>query len=171
MKREKLYLIAVFFFISVLGTVNHFVYEWSGENILAGFFTPVNESTWEHMKLLFFPALLAVLFTPSSIREHTPPLPDALLLGTLAGTWSIPALFYTYSGILGTNFAVIDILIFFISVCITVFTAWKLRNSHIVREYRYIIRFFTVLMTVLFILFTLSPPGIGLFADPLPPVS
>lgn len=171
MKREKLYLIAAFLFISVLGTVNHFVYEWTGRNVAAALFTPINESTWEHMKLLFFPALLAVLFMPSSIREHTPALPDALLLGTLIGTWSIPVLFYTYSGILGTNIAVIDILIFFVSVFLAVFTAWKLRDSSTVLEYRFIIRFFTVIMAVLFILFTFYPPDIGLFQNPLPPVS
>lgn len=43
---------------SVLGTLFHFTYDWSGQNFLVGLFTPVSESTWEHMKLLFFPMLL-----------------------------------------------------------------------------------------------------------------
>ena len=45
-------------FVSVAGTLLHFVYDWSGQNPLVGFFAPVNESTWEHMKLLLFPMLL-----------------------------------------------------------------------------------------------------------------
>ena len=53
-----------------VGTLLHFVYEWSGENVLVAAFSAVNESTWEHMKLLFFAILLVgfligqVAFTP-----------------------------------------------------------------------------------------------------------
>lgn len=44
-----------FIFISVLGVLLHFTYEWSGDNAVVGLFSAVNESTWEHLKLLFFP--------------------------------------------------------------------------------------------------------------------
>ena len=40
--------------VSLLGTLLHFTYRWSGRNPLIA---PVNESVWEHMKLLFFPML------------------------------------------------------------------------------------------------------------------
>ena len=46
-----------FIFTSVLGTLMHFFYEWSGNNTFVGLFCPVNESPYEHLKLLFFPAL------------------------------------------------------------------------------------------------------------------
>ncbi len=36
----------------------HFTYEWSGETFLVGLFTPINESIWEHLKLVFWPTLL-----------------------------------------------------------------------------------------------------------------
>lgn len=45
----------------ILGTLNHFLYDWSGKNPVIALFTPVNESVWEHMKLLFFPFLLLSL--------------------------------------------------------------------------------------------------------------
>ena len=41
-----------FIFISVLGVLLHFTYEWSGDNAVVGLFSAVNESTWEHLKLL-----------------------------------------------------------------------------------------------------------------------
>ena len=47
-----------FIFISVLGVLLHFTYEWSGDNAVVGLFSAVNESTWEQLKLLFFPFLL-----------------------------------------------------------------------------------------------------------------
>ena len=43
---------------SVGGTLLHFLYEWTGESKIAALFSGVNESTWEHMKLLFWPMLL-----------------------------------------------------------------------------------------------------------------
>ena len=47
--------LAGFLFTGALGVLLHFLYEWSGGNTLAAAFSAVNESTWEHMKLLFFP--------------------------------------------------------------------------------------------------------------------
>ena len=55
MKGLKSYIITGIIFVSIVGTLFHFVYEWSGNNILIGLFTPINESIWEHTKLIFFP--------------------------------------------------------------------------------------------------------------------
>ena len=38
-------------FISVIGTLLHFMYEWSGHNKVVSLFAAVNESTWEHIKI------------------------------------------------------------------------------------------------------------------------
>lgn len=46
----------------ILGVVLHFTFEWSNNNILVGTFSPVNESIWEHLKLLFFPMWILVAF-------------------------------------------------------------------------------------------------------------
>lgn len=51
-----------FLFISILGTLLHFTYEWSQNNAIVGLFSAVNESTWEHLKLLFFPMFFLTLF-------------------------------------------------------------------------------------------------------------
>ena len=42
-------------FVLTAGTLLHFVYEWAGESTVAAIFSTVSESTWEHLKLLFFP--------------------------------------------------------------------------------------------------------------------
>ena len=51
-----------FFIVSILGCINHFIYELSGKNTLAASITPINESTWEHLKLLFFPFIAYIIF-------------------------------------------------------------------------------------------------------------
>lgn len=44
------------------GTLMHFFYDWSGKNPIVALFAPYNESTWEHLKLLFFPVLIYSVF-------------------------------------------------------------------------------------------------------------
>ena len=46
--------IAGFFWIVIVGSLLHFTYEWSGKSTLVGYFSPVNESLWEHLKLGYF---------------------------------------------------------------------------------------------------------------------
>ena len=54
MNNLKSYTLAGTIFVLVLGTLSHFFYEWSNDNPLIGLFSPINESVWEHMKLLSF---------------------------------------------------------------------------------------------------------------------
>lgn len=85
-------------FVLVLGTLSHFFFDWSGENRLVGIFAAVNESTWEHLKLLFFPALLfwvlewillAVLLLCYLLFTAFPPH-IGLFLDPVTGTYGFP---------------------------------------------------------------------------------
>ena len=165
-KSLKIYFAAGMIFSAVLGTLSHFFYEWSGQNPVAALFYPVNESTWEHMKLVFFPILIWILFLPSRLRKNFPAMRCALLIGGLLGTWLVPVLFYTYSGILGRNLALIDIGIFYIAVLAAFWTAWNLRDSERAEKGCPVILFSSAVMLLAFFLFTFAPPDIGLFAQP-----
>ena len=48
-------------FTAFIGTLLHFAYEWSGFNPVFAVFGAVNESVWEHLKLLFFPMSVWIL--------------------------------------------------------------------------------------------------------------
>ena len=167
MKRISSWLIAGFIFTAVFGTLSHFFYDWSNENVLIGLISPVNESTWEHIETDILPRSFSGLSCCRRISlMHLLSLRPALLFGGLLGTLMVPVLFYTYSGALGRNIAWVDILIFFISAAITFFCAWKLQDSVKIYEKRTVIYLLTVLFLALFFLFTFLPPDIGLFAEP-----
>lgn len=166
MKNIKVWFIVGFIFTAVFGTLSHFFYDWSGQNPLIGLISPVNESTWEHMKLVFFPVLIWSFFIPSRTRDKFPAFRPAFLFGGFLGTLAVPVLFYTYSGILGRNIAWVDIAIFFISVFLTFVCAWVLHRSERIYKKRTVIYILTVLFLIFFFLFTFLPPDIGLFADP-----
>ena len=166
MKSLKIYFAAGMIFSAVLGTLAHFFYEWSGQNPVVALVSPVNESTWEHMKLVFFPILVWSLLLPAGIRKDFPAMRCALLAGGLLGTWLVPVLFYTYSWILGRNLALIDIGIFYTAVLAAFWTARKLRDSERAEKACPFILFISAVMLLAFFLFTFAPPDIGLFAKP-----
>ena len=51
------------------GNLLHFVYDWTGQSVAAGLFSAVNESTWEHMKLLAVPWILFSLAEYIAVRR------------------------------------------------------------------------------------------------------
>lgn len=165
-KSLKLFLITGILIVSALGALSHFVYEWTGQNQLAGLFVPVSESVWEHMKLLFFPMLLTALFLTALLKHTYPHIFTGMLAGLLTGTAAIPVLFYTYSGILGYFIPAVDIAIFYISVCAGFFTAYRLTISPYAESLNHLLRCLTLLMLAAFVLFSYKPPTLGIFAQP-----
>lgn len=158
-------------FIIFLGTLLHFTYDWSGQNVLVGTFSAVNESTWEHLKLLFFPALLFSIFEYFFVGKEYPCFFTVKLAAILLGMAGIVTAFYTYTGIVGTNFLAADILCFVFGALIVCFISyyglsrsWFCSASDTWRPGYSLAAL--LLLAALFIFFTFYPPGIGLFADP-----
>lgn len=162
----KKYFISGFIFVAIAGTLCHFFFEWSGNSFLVGLFSPVNESTWEHIKLLFFPGLLYIIFLSFRFKSFCPSLTNALFFGLLLGCLSIPVLFYTYSGILGTNVFFMDILVFLASVAIFFITSWKSLHKEWLNQYEKLLFILIATLFTAFVIFSYLPLPIGLFDDP-----
>ena len=74
-------------FTLLFGNLLHFVYDWTGQAGWAAYLSAVNESTWEHMKLLFFPVLLLSVLVKNG-RQKVPVIlfrlvPAVILLSLL----------------------------------------------------------------------------------------
>jgi len=156
---------------SFLGTLGHFAYDWSGQIRLVGLFTAVNESTWEHMKLLFFPMLLVSIVLVFLKKEEYPCVLPALLIGNLVGTALIPVLYYTYSGILGKNVDFINIAIYYICVIVAYYVAYRLASCKTADNdcsgmLTNILLFVTFILVLMFFIFTYYPPELGIFEEP-----
>ena len=103
-----------FIFTGAGGTLLHFLYDWTGQNPVVGAFSAVNESIWEHMKLLFFPMLVFSFIEYSRVGKEYANFWCVKLLGTVLGMLAIPALYYTYTGALGIQADWFNIAIFYI---------------------------------------------------------
>lgn len=112
-----------FFFVLILGTLLHFSFAWLREAPVAGLFSAVNESTWEHMKLLFFPSFLYFLWEYKKYGSSSKDLLTARTLGLFCGLAFIPVSFYTYTGVIGKGFFPVDIAIFAVSVFLTFYAS------------------------------------------------
>ena len=152
---------------SLGGTVLHFLYDWLGEAIWIAPFSGVNESTWEHMKLLFFPMLIYAAVQSFFFREYEN-FWCVKLRGILLGLILIPVIFYTYNGVIGRSPDWINIAIFFISAAIVYIYETRLFKSEKI-TYRSPKTAVAVLLLIalLFVIFTFATPEIGIFKDPL----
>ncbi|MBR3228947.1 hypothetical protein IKF67_01800 [Candidatus Saccharibacteria bacterium] len=104
--------------ISVLGTLAHFLYEWSHHNRAVGLFAAVNESTWEHIKLALTATLLWSLYDGFFYGAYTNYF-LAKLLSLIILVLVIPALFYSYRSFSKKSILVIDIGIFYIAILLS----------------------------------------------------
>lgn len=164
MNKEKVReTVAGIIFTSIVGTLSHFVYDWTNSNAIAGLLTPVNESTWEHIKLLFFPMLVYTIYKGITAKENRLSTISSLTAGNLTGCLLIPVLFYTYSGSLGYNLTPADIAIFYISVLAAFCTAFRLRLKRRTDRFAVPLIACALILAVLFFIFTSSPPSIALF--------
>lgn len=161
-------LITGFLFVSIVGTLSHFLYQWIGENILVGLFAPVNEAVWEHIKLLFFPMLLFNAYAVHRFRAIVPHIGCALLKGSLVGCLLIPTFYYTYTGAFGIHSTVMDISIFFLAVLTAFLYARRLVLSGRAGTCKFLTAACTAILAAAFFIFTLFPPALPLFISPPP---
>ena len=166
MNSLKHYTIIGIIFVLITGTISHFIYDWSGNNFILGLLFPINESTWEHMKLSFFPMLLYSVYMNAKIKHAYPCVTSSLLFGILLSTFLIPVLFYTYSGILGRNFMLFDILTFVVSVLFSFIAVYMLSLSCKMTPYTSVLKLAVFTLMICFFLFTYHPLDIGIFINP-----
>ncbi len=146
--------IAGIIFTSIIGTLLHFAYEWSGQNSIISFIAPVNESVFEHLKLLFTPVFVFTLLEGYLTEKAPANMYLARFFGVLAGLIFIPAVFYTYTAITGTSYPVIDISLFYISVLITFFISDRLEKKKLFSDYDSLGVGMFIVMLLLFAFFT-----------------
>lgn len=152
---------------SLGGTLLHFLYDWTNESLLIAPFSGVNESTWEHMKLLFFPLFLFALVQSRFFKESKN-FWCIKLKGAVTGLLTIPVLFYTYNGIFGKSPDFINITIFFVAAAATFIVETRAFNRSTSKCRRPLLAFSILCcIALLFVIFTFLTPKIPLFQDPL----
>ena len=152
---------------SLGGTILHFLYDWLDKAVWIAPFSGINESTWEHMKLLFWPMLIYAIAESFFFKERKS-FWCVKLRGILLGLALIPIIFYTFNGVFGKSPDWINIAIFYISAAITYISETRqFNNSSSICKNPKLPLFILCAIGVMFVVFTFAPPNIGIFQDPL----
>ncbi|MCC8181423.1 MAG: DUF6512 family protein [Clostridiales bacterium] len=157
MKKLDKPLLASYLIAVALGCGLHFLFSlWP--SILTEFIAPVNESVWEHIKLVFWPLLLSGALLTKAGRWQTAPWLLSLLISCgllLAAGWYLNCV--AGAGSLGSNLALYFIVIgvgFFLPAVLPVGERWSglLTGA-------------AILLTGLIVCWTMQPPDAALFRD------
>jgi len=153
----------------IIGTVLHFIYEWSGGNRLVAIFGAVNESYWEHIKIAVWPLVLlqVVLFILGGYE-----LPSFIPASTVA-LYSLPismiGMVFLYKSVTKRNVLALDIIVFVIVIVLaqTIFVRLLTQlepDSLLI----WLSALYLAGLLVSFLRFTLKPPREpDLFMDPI----
>jgi hypothetical protein len=153
--------------VSLVGTVLHFLYDWLGGAAWIAPFSGVNESTWEHMKLFFWPALIFAV-TESFFFKDREDFWCIKLRGIIVGLLLIPVLFYTYNGAIGKSPDWLNIAIFFISAAAAfIYESRQFKKEKQSRLSPPLAFGILCAIGLSFIIFTFNAPSLGIFQDPL----
>lgn len=152
----------------IIGSLFHFIYDFTNEFFPIGLIAPVNESVWEHMKLFPFPIfiwwIIYYIRRKDNIHFNKEKWLGGMLSAIVSSMILIPLLFYTYKGITGKQLLWVDILVALIAIA-----GGQLLGLHIYKHGNGIDKTlaFVLLLVILAIIiwFTVSPPEIPLFFD------
>lgn len=154
-----------FFFIGLIGASLHFTFELSdfSSNIVA-YFSAVNESTWEHLKMVFFPGLVFALIEYTYIRDEA----NNYLLAKAASLFLMPLVivvgWYIYAPIVGRSIFPADLALFYLAVAIGQIVSYRILASNpLGKVFRRVSLAVILVMLAAFSTFTFFPPRIFLF--------
>ena len=158
-------LFLVFVLTSLSGTALHFLYDVLPTPLTA-LFSPINESVWEHLKLLFWPMLAGAVFL-SRKKENKERFWSSFFLALLATPALLLLLFYGLKA-LGLESIALDITLYYICMLFGYYFArWLYKNKKPEK-----IGGFALMILILYvaslILFTFTAPDLPIFRE-IPP--
>lgn len=156
-----------FVIISVVGTLAHFLYDFSHHNKIVGLFAAVNESTWEHIKIALTPTFLWSLYDGYLYGANANYF-LAKFLSLLAIVVFIPLIFYTYRIFTKKSILFVDITLFYITIFISQYLFYfVLQNVLGTFVINYLACIGIFILFGFYMVLTLLPIKNFLFKDPL----
>ena len=163
MKKIKIVGVFIIFGLSIL---SHFMYEWLTNSIFSILF-PVNESIWEHMKLLVTPVLIFSLFEYIIYRRKNINYNNFLLsyaISMILGILIYLLIYLPIDAIFGHSAFVAIGLLFITFIIIEIVSYYIMRYRNI--KYSSIIGISIILFIyIIFGYLTYNPPYNDLFYD------
>ncbi len=152
--------------VAILGTGWHFLY-----NVLpcplTALLAPVNESVWEHLKLLFFPPLLVSVFLSLRWRGAQRRFWSAVLFAALAMPAGLTAMYYTLTAGFGVKGTLpVDISLYYLAVALGAFSVYRLGRSGRADRLLGALVIGSGVFGAALVVFTIAAPPLPIFISP-----
>ena len=152
----------------IMGSLMHFLYDLSGQMVIVGMFAPVNESIWEHLKMVPIPMIawwgIYYLVNAEKYNIDANKWFFANLMSLLTALVTMVAFYYTYTQAFGIESLAMDIVDLFFCIAVGQFLGLHLYKYSKGIKYQISI-ILIALIVIIFIIFTFIPPQIPLFMD------
>ncbi|MFA5031867.1 MAG: DUF6512 family protein [bacterium] len=155
-------------FIFLFGALLHFAYDFSNSWKPLALISAVNESTWEHLKIAFWPAFIYSTIEFFVFGQKVKNFCFAKACSFLIIPIVIIVIFYSYTYFTGDNILFVDISTFFIAIAVAQLVGYKLMSLK--KEYSFlnIIGIIIIIINLYcYAFFTYFPPKSKLFLDPV----
>ena len=165
MKNISLKTITVYgaIFMVITGSLLHFTYEWSGSNQFIAMFSAISESVWEHSKLFLLPLAVVAFIEYIKVKDLSK-IFWTILVQLIFMICFITAFFYTYTGALGFENVIVDILSFITAVILgQVFAYKRLTSKSKPVVNKYVSGAALTIIVFAFIVITFNPPKLPIF--------
>ncbi|MBQ6431144.1 MAG: hypothetical protein IJJ99_04645 [Oscillospiraceae bacterium] len=148
----------------VVGAALHFLYD-ALPNLLTALISPVNESVWEHLKLLFWPMLLTGFWLARGTNDRY-----ALWSGVFTAELCMPlfllGMFYLLKCGFGVFSLPLDIALYVVTMALGYFEAYLVFKSKKLEKAAAWLLVPVILYGASLILFTFASPQLGVFIPP-----
>lgn len=151
--------------VIVVGSLLHFVFEWSGNSPIVGAFSAVNESVWEHLKLGYWSMIFFCFIEYPFIKKYTSNYFFAKAIGIFAMNLFIVLFFYSYTALTGKPILFLDIVSYIVGAIIYGIISYKIMIKNYGRNINVFGFVLLLVFGVLFVLFTFYPPKLPIFKD------
>ena len=162
---KKLRIISIVL-IFLLCFVTHFLYELIPSAVTSIFF-PVNESIWEHMKLLFTTILLYHFFEYIYLYLKKININNYCIASFICSLFSIPIYLIMFLPIyytIGENM-IITFIILFITICLVEVIHYFITKYDMIK-YQFVVSIILIVISyIIFGYLTYNPPKTDLFYD------
>ena len=146
----------------------HFCYALSGGSPLAALFGAVNESVWEHVKVFSAAysgyALLQLLWLRPPFSRYV----AAKCCGLILLMGGMIGFYYLYTALTGGNILLVDLIYSAVLTALSQYVSYRLTvGSSRIGELFCPALMLIMLYYIMFFSFTVAPPRLGLFRDPV----
>ena len=155
-------------FCLILGTILHFTYEWFNYNVIVGLFSTINESVLGTFKIIifiqcFFISIIGYFKIGRKLCNYW----YAQMYGIVFALIFVVVFFYTYTGIIGRSFFLLDIASFIIGILLGEYIVYKMLKQKEMCKLEALSIITSIIILLCFLIFTIYPPILPLFEDPI----